>query len=146
MKNKRYCWIVFLAAVLMLLLQSCSRPATNIDNLVSCENGTNPTPIDSEFDFPGDLLFVKRDKSEILAFNGKTHQFTSIFHLPNNGTADVSPTIARWKDTCGFLSKPFGHEKFIRIGSIPSGNNKKWSNPFTSIRPNSRKNNSVGFN
>jgi hypothetical protein len=91
MKNKRYCWIVVVAAVLLLLLQSCSRPAMNIDNLVSCENGTKPSPINSEFEFPGDLLFVKRDKSEILAFNGKTHQLTSILRLPEYGTADVSP-------------------------------------------------------
>ena len=121
MKNKRYCWIVVLVTVLMLILQSCSRPAMNIDDLVSCENGTNPTPIDSEFDFPGDLLFVKRDGSEILAFNRKTHQFTSIFRLPENGTADVSPLSQDGKTLVVSYQNPSDMKNLSVIVLSPQG-------------------------
>lgn len=121
MKNKRHCWIIVLVALLLLLLQSCSRPAMNIDNLVSCENGTNPTPIDSEFDFPGDLLFVKRDGSEILAFNGKTHQFTSIFRLPENGTADVSPLSRDGKTLVVSYQNPSDMKNLSVIVLSPQG-------------------------
>jgi hypothetical protein len=92
MKYKKQSWAVILSILFVLLSQSfCSKPVADVGSFVNCVNGTNPLPIGPEFKFPGDLLFLKRDRSELLAYNGETHQFTSIFRMPDKVVARVSP-------------------------------------------------------
>jgi len=122
MKDKRYFWVIVLLAFFMLLLQSsCSRLAEQPDGFVNCQNGTNPTPIDSTFHFPGDLLFIKRDKSEILTFNGETHQFTSIFSMPDYAIADVSPLSHDGKTLVASYQDPSDMKTLSVIVLSPEG-------------------------
>ncbi len=81
-----------LLIVLAVVMQSaCSRQTASTDKLIGCNNGTHPVPIEQEFKFTGDLLFMRRDRSEILAFSGETHEFTSLFHMPSDELYDVAP-------------------------------------------------------
>jgi dipeptidyl aminopeptidase/acylaminoacyl peptidase len=57
---------------------------------VNCQNGANPTPIKQDFKFPGDLLFAKKDTSEIVAFNGETHELASIYTPPSDAFYNTS--------------------------------------------------------
>ena len=63
---------------------------TDTSGFIDCQNGANPTPLKQDFKFPGDLLFRKRDTSEILAFNGETHELASIYKPQSDGFYDIS--------------------------------------------------------
>lgn len=63
---------------------------TDASSFVTCQNGANPTPISQGFTFSGDLLFKKKDTSEIVALSGKTHELTSIYKPQSNRFYDVS--------------------------------------------------------
>ena len=76
--------------VTSLIASSCSKPMTDASSFVICQNGMNPTSIRQDFKFPGDLLFRKKDTSEIVAFNGETHELSSIYKPKSNGFYDVS--------------------------------------------------------
>jgi hypothetical protein len=96
-----------LPILFILLIQSaCSSQVSGPNTLVNCSNGTNPIPLEQGFTFPGDLLFAKRDGSEILAFNGSTHELTSIFRVPSKGAHDVSPLSQDGKTLVIFHQDP----------------------------------------
>jgi hypothetical protein len=75
----------------LLILSACSKQVDRTDGFINCNNGTSPTPIEQNFKFPGDLLFMRSDGSELLAFNGETHEWTSVLHMPSGGDYAVSP-------------------------------------------------------
>lgn len=74
-----------------LIMSACSGKLSDVDSFIDCNNGMQPTPIEQEFKLPGELLFLKRDRSEILSWNGETHEFSSVLSLPDDGSHDVSP-------------------------------------------------------
>lgn len=74
-----------------LALSTCSGGLSGNDGLISCNNGIQPIPIEQEFKMPGELLFLKRDRSWILAWNGETHEFSTVLSIPSDGSYDVSP-------------------------------------------------------
>lgn len=63
---------------------------TDASGFVHCQNGVNPTPIKQDFKFPGDLLFAKKDTSEIVAFSGETHELASIYTPPSDAFYNTS--------------------------------------------------------
>lgn len=107
MSNKKQCLVVVLSTFFVLLFQSsCSRQIAEADGFVNCQNGTSPTPIKQDFQFSGDLLFMKSDRSEILAFNGETHEFTSIYRTPIDSSYDISPLSPDGKTLVISFQKP----------------------------------------
>ncbi|MBE7436028.1 MAG: hypothetical protein HS100_19080 [Anaerolineales bacterium] len=107
MKHKKQFLVVVSSAIFaLLLLLSCSKPVKDAESFVNCQNGKNPTPITKDFQFSGDLLFVKSDDSEILAFNGETHEFNSVFHMPNDELYHVSPLSKDGKTLVIFHQDP----------------------------------------
>lgn len=91
MRIQKHSCFIFLSLLLTSIIQSsCSRPVTDISVFINCQNGISPTPIKQDFKFPGDLLFMKRDTSEILAFNGETHELASIYRPQSDGFYDIS--------------------------------------------------------
>lgn len=87
--QKHSCFIILLF-LMSLILSSCSRPVTDISDFINCQNGTNPTQIKRDFTFPGDLLFKKKDTSEIVAFNGQTHELVSVYKPQSDRFYDMS--------------------------------------------------------
>jgi hypothetical protein len=88
--QKHSCFNILSLLVTSLIASSCSKSMTDASGFINCQNGINPTRIRQDFKFPGDLLFVKKDTSEIVAFNGETHELASIYRPPSNGFYDVS--------------------------------------------------------
>jgi hypothetical protein len=85
MRIQKHSYLIALSLLLTSLVQSsCSNPVTDASGFVNCQNGANPTPIKQDFKFPGDLLFAKKDTSEIVAFNGETHELASIYTPPGD--------------------------------------------------------------
>ncbi|MFN8400090.1 MAG: hypothetical protein U0X74_08745 [Anaerolineales bacterium] len=112
MENKKQ-FLVMLALFSLLVQSSCSTMAANLDSIVSCSNGTNPIPISQDFQFPGDLLFLRSDHSEILALNGETHKLTSVFKMPNHDFYGVSPLSYKGETLVLSYQKPLDKESLL---------------------------------
>lgn len=89
-KKERFRSTLLILFVLTIQLACSKQPAIS-DGFTNCDNGKNPTPIERDFKLPGDLLFMRSDRSELLAFNGETHELISIFRIPGDGFYDLSP-------------------------------------------------------
>jgi dipeptidyl aminopeptidase/acylaminoacyl peptidase len=89
--RKKFSVTLLLAFLVLLIQSSCSKEVLDMDSIVNCSNGTNPVPVGKDFQFPGDLLLLRSDHSEILAFNGETHKLTSVFKMSSDDFYDVSP-------------------------------------------------------
>jgi hypothetical protein len=114
MDNKKKIIVTIIMVFITLLSQlSCSNTAMNLDNIVSCSDEKNPIPINHDFKFSGDLLFLKSDHSEILAFNGETHNLTSIFKMPSDEFYGVSPLFQNSEMLAVFNQKPFDKENLF---------------------------------
>ena len=108
-KSSRF---VILSLLLISLTQpSCSGPAKNANDFVNCQHQVSPTLIKPDFKFPGDLLFMKRDTSEIVAFNGETHEMISIYKPPID--AFVSPLSQDGNTLLVSYSKPSDKENLV---------------------------------
>ncbi|HLP43792.1 MAG TPA: hypothetical protein VK145_00765 [Candidatus Nanoarchaeia archaeon] len=86
---------------------------------VNCENGLHPVPLEQAFQFPGDLLFMRYDRSEILSLNGETHKFTSVFRMPGNDIYDVSPLSQDGKTLVISYRKPSDRKVLLLIRVVP---------------------------
>ena len=141
MDNKKQ-FLVMFAFFALLFQSSCSTTASNLDSIVTCSNGTNPTPIRQDFQFPGDLLFLRSDHSEILAFNGETHKLTSVFRMPSDDFYGVSPLLHNGETLVLSYQKPLDKESlFITILSS-RGIVEEKSIPFPVWRQSQKKPNS----
>jgi dipeptidyl aminopeptidase/acylaminoacyl peptidase len=91
MRIQKHSCLIILSLLLTSLIQSaCSNPVTDASGFVNCQNGANPTSIKQDFKFPGVLLFAKKDTSEIVAFNGETHELASIYTPPSDAFYNTS--------------------------------------------------------
>jgi hypothetical protein len=113
--------------------------SASIDGFVNCDNGTQPALLDQEFKFPGDLLFMKRDRSDILALNGETHEFTSIFRLPQDGDYDMAPLSRDGKNLVISFRKPSDKKTLALILLSSRGAIEHKKIPLPSLEQNSNK-------
>ena len=71
---------LFLLFLVLLtgMATSCIQSKERSPSFIPCNNGTKPMPLDQATKLPGSLLFTTRQRTEIFALDGETHEIISL--------------------------------------------------------------------